>query len=87
MCGSSAFGLVLPDSLNIKVALDSALASREVVEASPDILEEELVIESDPNDTIKHYVDLARTLVDKVRASQNFIRTPPLLVLRVSKGA
>jgi hypothetical protein len=75
-CWGSAFGLSLPDSLNVKAALDSTLASREViVEASPDFLEEGLLMDVDPNDSILQKIEFARSILAKVRAAQNFIKS------------
>jgi hypothetical protein len=72
----SAYANELPDSLNVKAALDSTLASREVVvEASPDFLQEGLLMNVDPNDSILQKIEFARSILAKVRDAQNFIKS------------
>jgi hypothetical protein len=72
----SVLGNALPDSLNVKSALDSTLASREVVvEAAPDFLEEGLLTIIDQNDSAKQKIEFARSILAKVRAAQNFIKS------------
>ncbi|MFN7261999.1 MAG: hypothetical protein ACK5TU_19050 [Cyclobacteriaceae bacterium] len=76
MCGGSAFGLVLPDSLDVKAALDTTLVSRGiVVEAIPDFLEEGLLMDVDQNDSILQKIQFASSILAKVRTAQNFIKT------------
>ncbi len=75
-CWGSAFGLVLPDSLDVKAALDTTLVSRGiVVEAIPDFLEEGLLMDVDQNDSILQKIQFASSILAKVRTAQNFIKT------------
>jgi hypothetical protein len=72
----SVLGNELPDSLNLKSALDSTLASQKVVvEAPPDFLEEGLLMDVDPNDSILQKIEFARSILKKVRDAQNFIKS------------
>lgn len=61
---------VLNDS-TLRMVLQSA--STPVVEEAPDVLHEGLLTSTAPNDSVQRYIDLARTLIGKIRSTQNFI--------------
>lgn len=76
MCWGSAFGLSLPDSLEVKATPDSILASNEVVvEAAPDFLEEGLLATIGQSDSVLQKIEFARSILKKVRDAKNFIKS------------
>lgn len=76
MCWGFAFGLSLPDSLEVKATPDSILASNEVVvEAAPDFLEEGLLATIGQSDSVLQKIEFARSILKKVRDAKNFIKS------------
>lgn len=71
-----AFASTLADSTivnkkNIEVVLNNVVNNPIAPEATPDVLFDGML--SAPTDTIQKYIDLARTLSDKVKQAQNYI--------------
>jgi hypothetical protein len=77
LVGTAKSWAIAPDTTSHHLKKDSTFqvfAKSEEAPAveAPDILHEDAAIE---NDSIQRYIDLARTLIEKVRATQNFIKS------------